>query len=81
VNAERLVADLRVLAEMIDEGQPIRFLSSELLTRCADEIEQANAKHHLWKGVAERLARRIADDQLLDVYLIEEQAKDVRRGQ
>jgi hypothetical protein len=79
VSAERLVADLRVLAELVDDGQPIKFLSSELLTRCADEIEQANAKCHLWKGVAERLARRIADEQSLDVYLLEQRAKDARR--
>ena len=80
-SVEQLVADLRVLADLVDEGQPVKFLSSELLTRCADEIEQANAKYHLWKGVAERLARRIADEQSLDVYLMEERAKDVRRGE
>jgi len=69
---ERLVADLRVLVELIDDGRPVRFISGDLLAECADEIEQLEAKRRLWKNIAEGLSRRLADDPTTTTVVIDD---------
>jgi len=82
VSAEQLVADLRLLAEVVDAGQPVKLLSSELLTRCADEIEAARRdladERRITDGLGEALRRFYEDDDAFGVDEILEQWDEAR---